>query len=116
MAVGAPDANIYVRVGTAAAGNGSLNQVQGVRAGLPGGSISFSLTSSNVSAATLVNSAGGIGSPQTVLISSGQSNSPTTVGTGGAALRRVAAGVSSISAAASGLITTGQGTRSVTVQ
>jgi len=116
MAVGAADANIYVRVGTAAAGNGSLSQVQGARAGLPGGSISVSFTSNNVSAATLVNSAGGTGSPQTVLILSGQSNSPTTVATGGVALRRVAAGISSISAATSGLITTGQGTRSVTVQ
>jgi hypothetical protein len=116
MAVGAPDANIYARVGTAAAGNGSLNQVQVVRAGLPGGSLTVSLTSSNVNAATLVNSAGGTGSPQTVLIPSGQYTSPTTVGTGGVALRRVAAGSSLISAAVSGLITTGQGTRSVTVQ
>jgi hypothetical protein len=116
MAVGAPDANIYVRVGTAAVGNGSLNQVQAVRAGLPAGSLSVSLTSSNLSAATLVNGAGGTGSPQSVLILPGQSNSPTTVGAGGAAVRRVAAGSSSISAASSGLTTTGQGTRSVTVQ
>jgi hypothetical protein len=116
MAVGAPDASIYVRIGTPAAGNGSLNQVQAVRAGLPGGSVSVSLSSSNVNAATLVNSAGGTGSPQGVLILSGQSNSPTTVGAGGAAVRRVAAGTSSIAAASSGLITTGQGTRSVTVQ
>ena len=116
MAVGAPDANIYVRVGTAAAGNGSLNQVQAVRAGLPAGSLSVSLTSSDLSAATLVNSAGGTGSPQAVLILPGQSNSPTTVSAGGAAVRRLAAGSSSISAASNGLTTTGQGTRSVTVQ
>jgi hypothetical protein len=116
MAVGAPDANVYVRVGTAATGNGSLNQVQAVRAGIPGGSLSASLTSNNLSAATLVNSAGGTGSPQSVLILSGQSNSPTTVGAGGAAVRRVASGSSTISATSGGLITTGQGTRLVTVQ
>jgi hypothetical protein len=116
MAVGAADVSIYVRVGTAAVGNGSLNQLQAVRAGLPGGSLSVSVTSSDVNAATLVNSAGATGSPQTGLILSGQSNSPTAVGTGGVAVRRVAAGISSISAAISGLITTGQGTRSVTVQ
>jgi hypothetical protein len=116
MAVGAPDANLFVRVGTPNAGNGSLSQLQAVRAGLPGGSLSVSVTSANVNAATLVNSAGGTGSPQTVLILSGQSNSPTTVGAGGVALRRVAPGTSSVSAAISGVITTGQGTRSVTVQ
>ncbi|HEY6108566.1 MAG TPA: hypothetical protein VIV56_06630, partial [Gemmatimonadales bacterium] len=116
MPVGAADANLFVRVGTASAGNGSLNQLQAVRAGLPGGALSVSVTSSNVNAATLVNSAGGTGSPQTVVIAAGQSNSPTTVAAGGVALRRVAAGTSSISAAATGVITTTNGTRSVTVQ
>jgi hypothetical protein len=116
MAVGAPDANIFVRVGTASTGNGSLNQLQAVRAGLPGGSLSVSVASSDLSAATLVNSTGGTGSPQTVVILIGQSNSPTSVGAGGAALRRVASGTSSISGAIGGFITTGQGTRSVTVQ
>jgi hypothetical protein len=116
MAVGAPDANSYVRTGIANVGNTALNQLQAVRAGLPGGSLSVSVTSSNVSAATLVNSVGATGSPQTVQILSGQTNSPTTVGAGGVAVRRVATGTSSISAAISGFITTGQGTRSVTVQ
>jgi hypothetical protein len=115
MAVGAPDANIYVRLGTPAAGNGSLNQLQSVRAGLPGGSLTVTFTSDNVNAATLVNGGGGTGSPQTALIFSGQSNSPTS-GSGGILLRRVATGVASISGAVSGLITTTAGTRSVTVQ
>jgi adhesin/invasin len=116
LPVGAADANIYARLGTPGAGNTSLTQVQAVRAGLPGGSISVDFSSSNVAAATLVNSAGGTGSPQTVQIAAGQSTTPTTVGAGGVSLRRVAAGNSSISVAGTNIITTGQGTRSVAVQ
>ena len=113
MAVGAPDANIYVRVGTPGTNNLSLNQLQAVR---PGGSLSVTFTSDNVNAATLVNAAGGTGSPQTAQIAAGQSNTPTTVALSGVALRRVAAGVASISGAITGLITTNNGTHSVTVQ
>jgi hypothetical protein len=116
LPVGAADANIYARLGTPGAGNTSLTQVQAVRAGLPGGSISVDFSSSNLAAATLVNSAGGTGSPQTVQIAVGQSTTPTTVGGGGVSLRRVAAGNSSISVAGTNIITTGQGTRSVAVQ
>ena len=115
MAVGAPDAAIYARVGVPNAQLTALNQLQAVRAGLPAGSITVTFTSDNVNAATLVNGGGGSGSPQTALIFSGQSNSPTS-GSGGILLRRVAAGVANISGAVSGLITTTAGTRQVTVQ
>ena len=117
MAVGAADASIYARVGTTTSpANAALNQLQAVRAGIPGGGLSVTFTSSNTAAATLINSAGGTGSPQALLIPSGQSNSPTAIAAGGVGVRRVAAGTASISASIPSVITTGAGTRTVTVQ
>jgi hypothetical protein len=115
MTVGGADASIYVRVGTPSSGNAALNQLEAVRAGAPG-PLTVSFTSDNTAAATLVNSSGGTGSPQTIQIPSGQFSTPTSIGTGGVAVRSVSAGVAHIAGAVSGLITTTTGTRQVTVQ
>jgi hypothetical protein len=117
MAVGAADASFYARVGTTTSpGNAALNQTQAVRAGIPGGALSVTFTSSNTAAATLVNSTGGTGSPQTLLILSGLSNTTTSIAAGGVGVRRVAAGTANISASIPSVITTAAGTRAVTVQ
>lgn len=116
MAVGAPDANVYVRVGTTSGANTSLNTVQTVRAGIPGGGLTVTFNSSNVGAASLLTSSQPAGQSQTVQILAGQSNTPTSVGTGGVGLRRVAAGTSSISGSIPAFITTTNGTDVVTVQ
>jgi hypothetical protein len=117
ITAGAADANFYVRLGwTTSPANASLNVLQQVRAGIPGGGLTVTFTTSNSAAANLLTTAGGVGTPQVLFIPSGQSNSPFSVATGGVGLRPVAAGNASISATIPQIITTGQGTRSITVQ
>jgi hypothetical protein len=116
MTVGQADAGIYVRLGISDANNQALTALQAVRAGLPGGSIGVTISSSNVSAASLVTSILGPASSQTLPVLSGQSSTPSTVAAGGIGLRPVAAGTSAISGSAAGFITTAAGTRTATVQ
>jgi hypothetical protein len=116
MAVGASDANIYVRVGIPQAGNSGLSQLQDVRAGLPGGALTATFNTSDQATASLLTSTLPAGPTQSVQILVGQSNTPTSVIAGGVGLRRVAAGTATISATIPGLIATTNASDVVTVQ
>jgi hypothetical protein len=115
MAAGAADVGIYARLGTPATGNGSLNQIQGVRAGGPG-ALAVSFTSNNAGAASLLTAVAPGGATQSANAAVGVSNTPTSIATGGVGLHNAGAGSSSISVSAPGYITTTTGTRSVTTQ
>jgi hypothetical protein len=117
MATTAATANIYARVGTPAAGNTSLTQVQSLRAGGPG-PLAATFTTSNVNAASLVTSTQTTGAPaETGQIVTGLYYTPTTVAAGGVGLRPVAPGNATITATIPGFITTNPaGVRPVQVQ
>ena len=95
----APDAGIYAYVGAPYAGNTGIQSYQERRAGAPPLVVTF--TSDAPGSATLVNS-GGPGNPRTANIVPGSYYSPTSVGTGGVAVRPVAVGSASISVAIPG--------------
>jgi hypothetical protein len=110
---GGPDVAFYVRTGIANSTYAFLTQLQDVRAGAPGPlTVSFSTNAPGV--ATLVDSTG-TGTTRTAAIAVGQSNSPTTVATGGVAFRPLTPGAVDITALIAGFIGA-PGLRSVTVQ
>ncbi len=116
MAVGAPDASIYARVGTNSGGTTQLNALQAVRAGIPGGTLTVTFTTSAVGVASLFTGAGAGAATQTIQIPIGQVQSTTSIGSGGIGLRRVAAGTSTISVAIPNFLIPTTASSVVTVQ
>jgi hypothetical protein len=107
------DQAIYAYVGVPNVGTTGINQYQARRAG--GSDLVVTFTTSNPSAATLINS-GGTGPSLTATITAGQYYSPTSVATGGVAIHPVAAGTSTISVTAPGAVPVTTSSATVTVQ
>jgi len=110
----APDSvQFYTQVGIPYADNQYLYEAQSVRAG--GTPLTVTLTSSQPTVADLVTQTQS-GSSVTVQIPVGLYYSPTTVATGGAALRKASQGTTVVTSAIPGFITTTvQGIVSVTI-
>jgi uncharacterized repeat protein (TIGR01451 family) len=105
------DQPFFVRTGPPTAGNANLSQLQAVRAG---GGVTVTLTNSNATVAQLTTSAGS-GQTGTVIIGPSQFNSPTSVASGGVAFDPIAGGNTTVSATATGFISTTAASIGVTV-
>lgn len=103
-------APFYVSVGLG--GPTGLTSVQQARGAGPG--FTVTLTSSNPAAGNLATRAD-TGSPETVVIAPGQSNSPTSIANGGVGFHPLATGTTTIAASIPGLTPTQFATKSVTV-
>ena len=101
----------YVRVGTSNASDTDLSAFQAVRAGL---TLTVTVTNSNQSAAQLVTLDGGA-QTRTVTITTNQSNSPTSVASGGVAFDPLQSGTTTVSASIPGFISTLAGSVTVDV-
>jgi uncharacterized repeat protein (TIGR01451 family) len=101
----------WVRVGTPNANNTNLVTTQNVRAG---SSLTATVTNSAASVAQLVTAAGAA-QARTVTIPAGQSFSPTSVAAGGVAFDPTGGGVTTVSAAIPGFISTTAASVAVTV-
>jgi hypothetical protein len=112
---GGADVSFYVRVGIPNSTGQFLNQLQAVRTGGPG-PLTATATTNAPAIATLVGAAGLPNASQQVQIGVQQVNSPTSVGTGGVALRPVAAGGVTITTTIPGFIGTSNAVFSLTVQ
>ncbi|MEO8294336.1 MAG: hypothetical protein ABI613_02395 [Gemmatimonadota bacterium] len=111
---GGADVPFYVRVGIPASNGTFLTQLQNVRAGAPA-PLTVTITSNAPSTASLVTTAGVSGTRQVQILEQ-QSNSPTTVATGGAALRPLAAGPAVITTTIPGFVGTATAIFNLTVQ
>jgi hypothetical protein len=108
----AVDDPFNVRVGLPNNLNTYLNELQSVRPGSPG--LTVTLTSSNAAAGQLVTSQGP-GSTVTIVISPNASSSASSVATGGVAFDPVTAGSTTVSSAIAGLIALPTSSVNVTV-
>jgi hypothetical protein len=106
------DSAFWTRVGVPNASHTQISAFQSPRAGA--GGLTVTITNSNPAVAQLVTTAL-TGQQVTVPIALGQVNSPTTVAAGGVAFHALAAGVTTVSAAIPGFITTTSGSVGVTV-
>ncbi|HTH64902.1 MAG TPA: hypothetical protein VL563_09445, partial [Gemmatimonadales bacterium] len=111
---GSADVAFYVRVGIANSTYQFLTQLQAVRAGAPA-ALTATITSNAPTIGTLVVTAGP-GATQTVTIPALQTNSPTTVATGGVAFRPVATGPVTITTTISGYVGTASAITLIDVQ
>jgi uncharacterized repeat protein (TIGR01451 family) len=100
----------YAYVGPADATGVYLTQVQAVRAG--GAGLTVTMTHTNPAVAQLTTSAGS-GQTRTVVVPPGQSFTPTSVDTGGIEFDPLGGGTTTVSASASGFLSLG--TQAVTV-
>ncbi len=112
ITAGVADRAFVVRTGNLNAGGTALSQLQAIRTG--GTALTVTLTSSNIAALPLITSTTNSASA-TVTISPGQNSSPSSVATGGVAIRPLAVGASTVSAAAPGFAVVGGATGTVTV-
>lgn len=110
-ASGAND-DFYVRIGIANATNTVLNELQDRRAGQPALVVTFSNSAANVAQLATTT---GTGQSLTRTLAAGQSNTPTTLATGGIALDPLSAGSTQVTATIPGFTTTNAGTVNVTV-
>ncbi len=102
----------YVQIGIPNTNNTGFNELQAVRAG--GVSKTVTFTNSNAAVAQLLTT-GTTGQSATVQIQPGQSNSPTSVTTGGVAFDPLVAGSTTVSAGIPGLIPLPGAAKNVTV-
>jgi len=109
-----PVAPFVARIGVPAGSptNSFVSPVQVVRVG--GQAVTVSVNNSNGNVAQLTNSAGAAQS-QTVMIAAGQSQSPSSVATGGVAFDPISPGSTSVSVTATGVIPMTSATVGVTV-
>jgi hypothetical protein len=107
-----PNDPFVVRVGVPQTGNAFLSQVQARRFG--GAPLVATITNSNAAIADLVTSSGA-SDQTTVSITAGNSNSPTTLATGGVEFDPIAPGTTNVSATVPGYITTTSATAAVTI-
>ncbi|MEO8337647.1 MAG: hypothetical protein ABI664_21905, partial [bacterium] len=106
------DDEFQLRVGVVDAAGTSIYQEQQVRPGTA--TLAFTVTNSNSGVAQLTTSAGS-GQSRTVSMASGQSRSATTVAAGGIAFDPLAAGTTTVIAAAPGVVTAAGGSVIVTI-
>ena len=92
------DTPFYVYVGVLNTA-GNIAAFQAIRAGAP--SVTITVSHTNAAAAQLTTTAGS-GQTRTVTIAAGQTNSPTSVATGGVAFDPIAAGSTTVNATAGG--------------
>lgn len=102
----------YMRTGVANGQQTALSEVQAVRAG--GAAVDITVTSSNTGAGLLITSAD-TASTFVQTVQPITSNTPTSLATGGVAFAPVGAGVTTVTATATGFITTSNASRAVTV-
>lgn len=108
------DDAFWVRIGVAIGQTTSLSELQDVRAG--GTPFTVQVATDTPSVATIVTS-GGVSNPATLSIPVGQSNTPTSVASGGVAVRPLAGGVTRLLATTqlpNRPLTSGTGTITVT--
>ncbi|MEO5818683.1 MAG: Ig-like domain-containing protein [Gemmatimonadaceae bacterium] len=107
-----PDDDFVARIGVVDPAGTSVYQEQTIR---PGGSaVVVTMTNSNSAVARLTTSSGS-GQSRTVSIPVGQSRSPNDVAAGGIAFDPLAAGTTTITAAAPNLVTAAEGTVVMTI-
>lgn len=102
----------YMRTGVANGQQTALSELQAIRAG--GTAVDITVTSSNTGAGLLVTSTD-TASTFLQTVQPIASNTPTTLATGGVAFAPVGAGVTTVTASATGFITTSNAARAVTV-
>jgi uncharacterized repeat protein (TIGR01451 family) len=107
-----PNSEFQVAVGVPNAGNTALLSEMGVRAGQ---SLDVLITNGNATVGRLVRSGGVTGQSFTLTIPSGSNRTASTVPSGGIAFDPLSQGVSTVTAAITGLIQTAGASRTITV-
>ena len=107
------DDAFYARIGVSWSTNSSLQAVQNLAPG--SAPLDLTFTSSDAAAATLFTESGGTSGTVVLQLTEGQSRTPTTVGTGGVALRPLAVGTTTVDVTAPGFGQTTAATVTVTI-
>lgn len=117
IAAGALDAAFYAQVGVPNGTNSQLSYVQNVRPGIPGDSLTATMSSSAPSVGTFFSQVFGVGTPQSVKIPRGLYYSQTFISaTGGIGFRPLTAGNTTVTVDVPGFLRmSGTGNRAVTV-
>ncbi len=109
------DDPFYVRLGWAEPGDTTVRNVQEIRAGGVPITANLSLINSNPAGVAQLTTLAGSAQTRTVTIAVGSATSPGTVADGGVAFDALLPGTVQVQATIPGFVTTGVGTRSITV-